>query len=110
MPATFALGARSRESMPDVSSVLSLGQINTTGYLFGDDDAGSVQGDTTSPDVKSYLQLNATDDKFPVLLRGNNSGEVSPVLSFIRSVCGLQLSSAALCILHGLGSGCYREL
>jgi hypothetical protein len=43
--------------------MLSLDQTNTTRFLFGEEDGA------TSPDVKSYLQMNATDDKFPILVR-----------------------------------------
>ncbi|KAI9837614.1 MAG: hypothetical protein M1837_002948 [Sclerophora amabilis] len=72
MPAT-GLSFRARGNTPDLASVLSLGQINTTSFLFGDDDpenaAKKAQQATTSPDVKSYLQMNATDDKFPILVR-----------------------------------------
>ncbi|KAI9800409.1 MAG: hypothetical protein M1833_003295 [Piccolia ochrophora] len=75
MPAT-GVNLRARPDLPDYASVLGLGQINTTGFLFGDDDAerGSAKKDnpTTSPDVKSYLQMNATDDKFPILVRRND--------------------------------------
>ncbi|KAH0537041.1 hypothetical protein FGG08_006139 [Glutinoglossum americanum] len=73
MPAN-GLGYRPRQDLADLTSQLSLGQINTTGFLFGDDDtdkpAAKKQGNSaTSPDVKSYLQMNATDDKFPILVR-----------------------------------------
>lgn len=70
MPVT---GTRKRysEIQQDHSSVLGLGHINTTGFLFGDDDekAAAKKESATSPDVKSYLQMNATDDKFPILVR-----------------------------------------
>lgn len=70
MPVT---GSRKRHSElgSDFSSVLGLGHINTTGFLFGDDDEKSSgkKESATSPDVKSYLQMNATDDKFPILVR-----------------------------------------
>lgn len=70
MPVT---GTRKRNSEfnQDYSSVLALGHINTTGFLFGDDDEKSAakKEPATSPDVKSYLQMNATDDKFPILVR-----------------------------------------
>ena len=72
MPATGAK-PRGRNEMPDYASASSLGQINTTGFLFGDDEAqGKKEHSTTSPDVKSYLQMNATDDKFPILVRRND--------------------------------------
>ena len=70
MPVTGSM-TRNRVSVPDYSSVMGLGHINTTGFLFGDDDekAVSKKDSATSPDVKSYLQMNATDDKFPILVR-----------------------------------------
>ncbi|KAI9815703.1 MAG: hypothetical protein M1827_002099 [Pycnora praestabilis] len=76
MPAT-GFNSRGRFDLPDFASVMSLGQINTTGFLFGDDDekpssTKREQPSTTSPDVKSYLQMNATDDKFPILVRRND--------------------------------------
>jgi hypothetical protein len=61
---------------------MGIGNINTTGFLFGDDDEkpSSQRESATSPDVKSYLQMNTTDDsKFPILIRNNNHpGIVSP--------------------------------
>ncbi|KAI9798458.1 MAG: hypothetical protein M1825_005338 [Sarcosagium campestre] len=59
--------------MSNYSSAAGLGQINTTGFLFGDDESHSKkENSTTSPDVKTYLQMNATDDKFPILVRRND--------------------------------------
>jgi hypothetical protein len=43
--------------------MLSLDQTNTARFLFGEEDGA------TSPDVKNYLQVNATDDNFPILVR-----------------------------------------
>ncbi|KAI9713362.1 MAG: hypothetical protein M1812_006640 [Candelaria pacifica] len=67
------LHSRGRGELPGIASALSLGQINTTGFLFGDDDEKPLTkkepNSTTSPDVKSYLQINTADDKFPVLIR-----------------------------------------
>ena len=71
---------RNSEAASDFSSVMALGHINTTGFLFGDDDEKSTakKESTTSPDVKSYLQMNATDDKFPILVRREDyPGQVS---------------------------------
>ena len=53
---------------------MGLGQINTTKFLFGEDEAERHGGktnpnSTTSPKVKSYLQMNATDENFPILVR-----------------------------------------
>ena len=75
---------RKRESVPEYSSIMGVGHINTTGFLFGDDDEKSQarKESTTSPDVKSYLQMNATDDKFPILVRrDDHPGLVSPYMS-----------------------------
>ena len=51
---------RSRNGMHEM---LSIDQTNTARFLFGEDEGA------TSPDVKSYLQMNATEDKFPILVR-----------------------------------------
>lgn len=51
---------RSRNGMHEM---LSLDQTNTARFLFGEEDRA------TSSNVKSYLQMNATDDKFPILVR-----------------------------------------
>ena len=83
MPVTSSL-ARKRESVPEYSAVMGVGHINTTGFLFGDDDekAGGQHESATSPDVSSYLQMNTTDDKFPILIRNNHHpGLVGPFLN-----------------------------
>jgi hypothetical protein len=49
---------KSRNGLPD----LSLDQTNTTRFLFGDDEEHLS-------DPKSFLQMNATDDNFPILVR-----------------------------------------
>ena len=69
MPIT-GLKHRNHETVPENSTTMGLGHINTTSFLFGDDDE-NAKDSTTSPDVKSYLQMNATDDKFPILVRRN---------------------------------------
>ncbi len=68
MPVT-GLRSRNHETVPEHSVAMGLGHINTTSFLFDDEDA---KESTTSPDVKSYLQMNATDDKFPILVRTND--------------------------------------
>ena len=79
---------------------MGLGHINTTSFLFGDDEDSKES--TTSPDVKSYLQMNATDDKFPILVQRNGyPGVVSSslTLGYIAQTNGmlqLSASSAAL--------------
>lgn len=69
MPVT---GTRARkDENSDYASMVGLGHINTTSFLFGEDDekAAAHKESATSPDVSSYLQMNATDDKFPILVR-----------------------------------------
>ena len=70
MPVT---GSRTRkdDNNADYASMMGLGHINTTSFLFGEDDekAAAHKDATTSPDVISYLQMNATNDKFPILVR-----------------------------------------
>ncbi|SZF03304.1 unnamed protein product [Blumeria hordei] len=60
--------ALNRYSMPVTKSrsglhEISLDQTNTTRFLFGEDDA------TTSGGISNYLQMNATEDNFPILVR-----------------------------------------
>lgn len=68
MPVT---GSKSRiyGNYGDYAAAMGLGQINTTGFLFGEEDEAAKKEAATSPDVKNYLQMNATDDKFPILVR-----------------------------------------
>lgn len=70
MPVT---GTRTRKdnASSDYASMMGLGHINTTSFLFGDDDekAAAKKEAATSPDVKTYLQMNDTNDKFPILVR-----------------------------------------
>ena len=83
--------ARKRESVPEYSAVMGVGHINTTGFLFGDDDEkpSSRRESVTSPDVNSYLQMNTTDDKFPILIRNNHH---PGLVSFIRFQVGPPLT------------------
>ena len=48
--------------------MMGLGHINTANYLFSDEEDGNKET-ITSPGVNNYLQLNATDDNFPILVR-----------------------------------------
>lgn len=80
MPAT-GLASQLQGNVAGYASTVGLGHINTTSFLFGDDDhkptSSSVQSGLTSPDIKSYLQLTDPDDKFPTLIRrDDNSGIV----------------------------------
>jgi hypothetical protein len=53
------------------TSRFGLGQVNTADFLFDDESPEKTQAvkktQTTSPDVKSYLQMMDTNDKFPIL-------------------------------------------
>ncbi|KAG9233476.1 armadillo-type protein [Amylocarpus encephaloides] len=73
---------KSRNGMQDV---LSLDPSNTTRFLFGEEDGA------TSPDVKTYLQMNATDDKFPILVRRE---EYPGLLSASSAALDLALSQS----------------
>jgi len=94
MPVT-GLRSLNHETVPEHSATGTLGQINTTSFLFDDEDA---KESTTSPDVKNYLQMNATDDKFPILVRRDDyPGVVSHVqTSFLKVLAhGLRQLSAS---------------
>ena len=80
MPVTGSR-ARKDDRSTDYASMMGLGHINTTSFLFGEDDdkTATEKASATSPDVNSYLQMNATDDKFPILVRRDEyPGLVSP--------------------------------
>jgi hypothetical protein len=83
---------RSRNGMHEM---LALDQTNTARFLFGEDEGA------TSPDVKNYLQMNATDDKFPILVRRDEYPGVvdlpnSPFMYLADRHMQLSASSAAL--------------
>lgn len=89
MPVT-GLRSLNHETVPEHSATGTLGQINTTSFLFDDEDA---KESTTSPDVKNYLQMNATDDKFPILVRRDDyPGVVSSVRTHFLQVIAHGLS------------------
>ena len=71
MPVTSTMQPK-RESVPDLTSSMGMASLSTTSFLFDDEEKSSGQKDTTSPDVKTYLQMNTTDDKFPILIRNNH--------------------------------------
>ena len=72
MPVTSSMKQK-RESVPEYNS-MGLSHINTTHFLLNDDDEkhSARKESATSPDVTSYLQMNTTDDKFPILVRNNH--------------------------------------
>ncbi len=84
---------RSRNGMHEM---LSLDQTNTARFLFGEEEGG-----TTSPDVTNYLEMNTTDNNFPILVRNQDypSQVCSLNASRLRSAdrhMQLSASSAAL--------------
>jgi hypothetical protein len=61
------------KSRNGIQEILSLDQTNTTRFLFGDDDSSAT------PEVNKYLEMNTTENKFPVLIRREEyPGLVSP--------------------------------
>ncbi|KAJ4357075.1 hypothetical protein N0V95_002813 [Ascochyta clinopodiicola] len=69
MPVT-SLDLRGRDDLPGLAAVL--GHIDTTGYLFGEED--KEHNPAASPDHKAYLQMSNTNDKFPILVRRGDAG------------------------------------
>ncbi|KAI5852319.1 armadillo-type protein [Tricharina praecox] len=64
-----------QNSMQSGTSRFGLGSINTADFLFDDDHTDKSNAEkktaTTSPDVKSYLQMMSTDNKFPILTQSH---------------------------------------
>jgi len=64
-----------QNSMQSGTSRFGLGSINTSDFLFDDDQTDKSNAEkktaTTSPDVKSYLQMMDTDNKFPILTQSH---------------------------------------
>jgi len=58
------------KSRVGLNEMLSLDQTNTTGFLFGDEDGAG------SSETNNYLQKNATEDGFPILVRKHNPNQV----------------------------------
>ena len=104
MPVTSSMQNK-RESVADMSAAGGMGMshISTTSFLFDDDEKHTGQKESaTSPDVKNYLQMNVTDDKFPILVR--NTHKPGTVRTFLILSDYLRLTwASALCLL-----GCPR--
>ncbi|THZ10871.1 ARM repeat-containing protein [Aureobasidium pullulans] len=85
--------------MAELSSLL--GSVNTTGFLFGDEDdhkSTRVQNQAASPDANNYLQLQTSNDKFPILVRRDGEG------------MQLSASSAAMELAHAQQNGSDNQL
>lgn len=79
MPAT-GVGSQIRPNISSFSNSSSLETFNAAKYLLhNDDDRSTVKDDDRipTPDIKSYLKLTETDDKFPTLSRRDGSSLVS---------------------------------
>lgn len=87
MPIT---GYDRKRNPADISSVL--GPVNTTSFLFDDDDEKpsalhSKSSTTSPPDTKTYLQVQHTADGFPKLIRrGDDSDTAALDLALSRGV------------------------
>ncbi|KAF2660195.1 ARM repeat-containing protein [Lophiostoma macrostomum CBS 122681] len=102
MPITSVdLRNRSNE-LPDLASVL--GQIDTASYLF----EGDEQNPAASPEAKTYLQMNTTDDKFPILVRRDGEGN-GVQLSASSAALDLALSQSPGPDAQGNGWSAYRH-
>ncbi|KAM3423428.1 hypothetical protein BST61_g861 [Cercospora zeina] len=91
-----------RNSMPITSydrskrntTDLVFGPVNTTGFLFHDDDkliSLPKSNQTSPPDSKTYLQVQHTADGFPKLIRREENGD----LQFSPASAALDLASSA---------------
>ncbi|KAL2821745.1 hypothetical protein BDW59DRAFT_174097 [Aspergillus cavernicola] len=79
MPTT-GLGSQIRPNLSSFNNPSSLESFNTAKYLLHDDDDRSTLKDEDripTPDIKRYLQLTETDDKFPTLSRRDGSSLLS---------------------------------
>jgi hypothetical protein len=78
----------------NLQSRFGLGQV-TTDFLFDDEQPeknhSSTKDSTTSPGIKSYLQMVDTVDKFPILTQ-SHPGKVSSLLLHVANICCKQLA------------------
>ncbi|KAI9647455.1 hypothetical protein NHQ30_003840 [Ciborinia camelliae] len=73
------------KSRNGMNEMLSLDQTNTARFLFGEDE------NAAPANVDNYLNMNATDDKFPILVRQN---EYPGLLSASSAALDLALSQS----------------
>lgn len=92
MPVT-GLDLRRLTDSPDLVSMFT--PIDTTGFLFGKDDGkpANSRNPAASPDSKSFLQMDTTNDKFPILVRREGDGLMQ--LAGTSAGIDLQISQAA---------------
>ena len=79
--------SQQRSSVPTHSG---LGPLNTTSFLFDDNDdkqmSADSQGGIASPNATSFLQMTPNDDNFPTLRSDRTSGIVSSFQYFFTSL------------------------
>ncbi|KAL3481121.1 armadillo-type protein [Aspergillus californicus] len=77
---TSGLGSQNRPNISNFNNPSSLESFNPAKYLLHtDDDRSTLKDDERlpTPDIKSFLQLTETDDKFPTLSRRDGSDFLS---------------------------------
>jgi hypothetical protein len=82
--------SRYNDELPGFASVL--GHIDTTKFLFGSDDEKPAKpnGNPAVDSKKTYLHMNTTDDKFPILVRR----EGDSLMQFSASSAALDLATS----------------
>lgn len=72
------------KSRNGIQDMLALDKTNTARFLFGDEDNTSSQDRQDRQDAKSYLQSHATEDGFPILLRGEHPQQKVRAMSALK--------------------------
>src|SRR4051794_2890396 len=72
---------RSRNGIHDMTSI---DQTNTARFLFGDENEGA-----STSDINNFLKMNATDDKFPILVRRDYLPGVVSFLQYLHFIVSL---------------------
>jgi hypothetical protein len=91
------------QNLTVLTSQPSLGLTKTTAFPFGNDDTDEPTVEkqntsTTAPDVRSYLQMNATDDKFPILVRRDDYPGLVRISQLPPCVAAQLTPCAAVCV------------
>lgn len=93
MPSS-GLGSQIRPGNSGFNNSSTLDTFNAAKYLLhnNDDDRSTLKEEDRipTPDIKSYLQLTETDDKFPTLSRSNGSSLVGYMVSLTMASLSLR--------------------
>ena len=89
MPVTSSLRGRTYDTVPENAPAMDMEQVNTTSFLFDDDDRH--KDGLTSPEVSKYLQMN--NNNFPILQHDKSSGTLSAASAALDLALG-QLPSS----------------